>query len=79
MTQIAAIDNNFVARMAGSGAFLPPVDAIATGAHIIERLVAVVKENGASAIKRGLFGALSIVTASATMWLIGVAMNSAFN
>lgn len=79
MTQTAAIDNKFVVRIAGSGVFLPPVDAIATGVHIIESLVAIVKENGASAIKRGLFGVLSIVTTGATMWLVGISMTYAFN
>ena len=79
MTQIAATDNNFVARIAGPGAFLPTVDAIAAGAQIVESLVAIVKEKGTSAIKHGLFGALSIVSTGATMWLVGVTMNYTFN
>jgi hypothetical protein len=79
MSQMSAIDNHFAVQFAGSGTFLPPGNAATTGAQIIESLVALVQERGTSAIKRGLFGALSIVTTGATMWLVGITMNCAFN
>jgi len=80
MTQIAATDNNFVARIAGSDAFLPTAgDTAATGAKMVISLVAIIKEKRTALIRYGLLGALSIATTSTTMWLVGISMNYAFN
>jgi hypothetical protein len=79
MTQISAGDNNFVFRTIGSGAFLPAArEATATSRRIIQSLAAI-PEKGTFVIRLGLLGILSIVTTGATMWLVGITMNDAFN
>ena len=77
MTQISALDNQSVVRLASAGTFLPTSrGAIVTGAN---SLIAIVKEKEAAAIKYGLLGMLSIISTYATMWLVGISMNYTFS
>jgi hypothetical protein len=77
MTQISALDNQSVVRIASAGTFLPTSGrAIVAGAN---SLLAIIKEKEAAAIKYGLLGTLSIVSTYASMWLVGISMNYSFN
>jgi hypothetical protein len=77
MTQISALDNQSVVRIASAGTFLPTSGrAIVAGTT---SLVAIIKEKEAVAIKYGLLGTLSIVSTYASMWLVGISMNYSFN
>lgn len=42
-------------------------------------IVSIAKGKGKAAIRYGALGALSVVTTGATMWLVGISMNIAFN
>lgn len=75
MTQIAAIDNQFIVRIASAGKFYPtPAGATVTGAQMVGSLVAITKEKGPTAIKyaailraQGIAGLIETLNAKASM------------